>query len=216
MADRAVGVPFAKEGIPFIGAAVGITLIAGWLGWAPIASLGAILTLFVSWFFRNPARVIPQGPGLVVAPGDGKVLAIEEEFEPRYLKDRAVRISIFLNVFDVHINRIPCEGMVEDVQYQPGLFLVASKPGATLKNEQNAVMIQTVEGAKVLCVQVAGLIARRIVCWVNPKDRAVRGQRYGLIRFGSRMDTYLPVGTAIKVLVGDRVKGGETILGELQ
>ena len=121
-----------------------------------------------------------------------------------------------MNVFDVHINRIPCEGMVEDVQYQPGLFLVASKPGATLKNEQNAVMIQTVEGAKVLCVQVAGLIARRIVCWVNPKDRAVRGQRYGLIRFGSRMDTYLPVGTAIKVLVGDRVKGGETILGELQ
>jgi phosphatidylserine decarboxylase len=216
VADRAVGVPFAKEGIPFIGAAAGITLIAGWLGWAPIASLGAILTLFVSWFFRNPARVIPQGPGLVVAPGDGKVLAIEEEFEPRYLKDRAVRISIFLNVFDVHINRIPCEGMVEDVQYQPGLFLVASKPGATLKNEQNAVMIQTVEGAKVLCVQVAGLIARRIACWVNPKDRAVRGQRYGLIRFGSRMDTYLPVGTAIKVLVGDRVKGGETILGELQ
>ncbi len=216
MADRAIGVPFAKEGFPFIGAAAGVTLIAGWLGWMPVAVGTAILTLFVSWFFRNPARVIPQGHGLVVAPGDGKVLAIEEEFEPRYLKDRAVRISIFLNVFDVHINRIPCEGTIEDVQYQPGLFLVASRPDATVKNEQNAVMIKTVEGAKVLCVQVAGLIARRIVCWVNPKDPAVRGERFGLIRFGSRMDAFLPVGTAIKVAVGDRVKGGETILGALR
>lgn len=215
MADRAVGVPFAKEGFPFIGATAGITLIAGWLGWIPIAAVAGILTLFVSWFFRNPPRVIPQGPRLVVAPGDGKVLAVDEEFEPRYLKDRAIRISIFLNVFDVHINRIPCEGTIEDVQFQPGLFLVASKPGATLKNEQNAVMIKTVEEAKVLCVQVAGLIARRIVCWVNARDRAVRGERYGLIRFGSRMDTYLPIGTAIKVAVGDRVKGGETILGVL-
>lgn len=215
MADRAVGVPFAKEGFAFIGAAAGITLIAGWLGWTPVAAVAAVLTLFVSWFFRNPARVIPQGSRLIVAPGDGKVLAVEEEFEPRYLKDRSVRISIFLNVFDVHINRLPCEGTIEDVQYQPGLFLVASKPNATLKNEQNAVMIKTAKGAKVLCVQVAGLIARRIVCWVNPRDRAVRGERYGLIRFGSRMDTFLPVGTAIKVSVGDRVKGGETILGEL-
>lgn len=190
--------------------------MAGLLGWLPIAIAAGALTLFVSWFFRNPSRVIPQGAGLVVSPGDGKVLAVEEEFEPRYLKDRSVRISIFLNVFDVHINRIPCEGMIEDVQYQPGLFLVASKPHATLKNEQNAVMIKTVKGAKVLCVQVAGLIARRIVWWVNPKDPAVRGERYGLIRFGSRMDTYVPVGTAIRIAVGDRVKGGETILGELR
>ena len=215
MADRAVGVPFAKEGFPFIGVTAGITLITGWLGWVPVAIAAAILTVFVSWFFRNPPRVIPQGPGLVVSPGDGKVLAVEQDFEPRYLKERAVRISIFLNVFDVHINRIPCEGIIEDVQYQPGLFLVASKPQATLKNEQNAVMIETAKGTKVLCVQVAGLIARRIVWWVNPKDRAVRGERYGLIRFGSRMDTYLPLDTAIKVAVGDRVKGGESILGVL-
>ena len=215
MADRAVGIPFAKEGIPFIGAAVGVTLLAGWLGWI-IATVGAaILTLFVSWFFRNPSRVIPQGPRLVLASGDGKVIAIEEEFESRFIKDRSIRVSIFLNVFDVHINRIPCEGVIEDVQYQPGLFLVASKPDATLRNEQNALMIRTVEGTKVLCVQVAGLIARRIVCWVSPKDRAVQGERFGLIRFGSRMDTFLPLGTSIKVAVGDRVKGGETILGEL-
>jgi phosphatidylserine decarboxylase len=215
VADRAVGIPFAKEGIPFIGAAVGATLLAGWLGWMIVAVGAAILTFFVSWFFRNPSRVVPQGPRLVVAPGDGKVIAIEEEFEPRFIKDRSIRISIFLNVFDVHINRVPCEGVIEDVQYQPGLFLVASKPDATLRNEQNALMIRTVQGAKVLCVQVAGLIARRIVCWVTPKDRAMLGERFGLIRFGSRMDTFLPVGTAIKVAVGDRVKGGETILGEL-
>jgi phosphatidylserine decarboxylase len=216
VADRAVGVPFAKEGFPFIGVAAGITLITAWLGWILVAVAAAILTLFVSWFFRNPPRVVPQGTGLVVSPGDGKVLAGEEEFEPRYLKDRAIRISIFLNVFDVHINRIPCNGIIENVQYQPGLFLVASKPHATLQNEQNAVMIKTVEGAKVLCVQVAGLIARRIVWWVNPQDRAVRGERYGLIRFGSRMDTFVPIGTAIRIAVGERVKGGETILGVLR
>ncbi len=214
MADRAVGIPFAKEGIPFIGAAGGITLLAGWLGWTIVAVGAAILTLFVSWFFRNPSRVVPQGRGLIVAPGDGKVIAIQEEFEPRFIKDRSVRVSIFLNVFDVHINRVPCEGVIEDVQYQPGLFLVASKPDATLRNEQNALMIRTVQGGKVLCVQVAGLIARRIVCWISSRDRAVRGERFGLIRFGSRMDTFLPVGTVIKVAVGDRVKGGETILGE--
>lgn len=215
MADRAVGIPFAKEGIPFIAATVGVTLLAVWLGWVIAAVAAALLTFFVSWFFRNPARVIPQGSRLVVASGDGKVIAIEEEFESRFIKDRSIRVSIFLNVFDVHINRVPCEGVIEDVQYQPGLFLVASKPDATLRNEQNALMIRTTQGAKVLCVQVAGLIARRIVCWVSPKDRAVLGERFGLIRFGSRMDTFLPVGTAIKVAVGDRVKGGETILGEL-
>lgn len=216
MADRAVGVPFAKEGIPFIAAPAGVTVLAGWLGWPFVAIGAAVLTLFVSWFFRNPARVVPQGPGLVVAPGDGKVIAIEEEFEPRFLKDRSTRVTIFLNVFDVHINRIPCDGLIEDVQYQPGLFLVASKPEATLKNEQNALMIRTSEGAKILCVQVAGLIARRIVCWVSPRDQAIRGERYGLIRFGSRMDTFLPIGAILRVAVGDRVKGGETILGELR
>ena len=216
MADRAVGIPLAKEGIPFVGAAAGLTLLAGWLGWMVVAVGAGILTVFISWFFRNPSRVIPQGSRLVVAPGDGKVIAIEEEFEPRFIKDRSIRLTIFLNVFDVHINRIPCEGAIVDVQYQPGLFLVASKPEATLRNEQNSLMIRTVEGAKVLCVQVAGLIARRIVCWISPGDRAICGERFGLIRFGSRMDTFLPVGTAIKVAVGDHVKGGETILGELQ
>lgn len=216
MADRAVGIPFAKEGFPFIGITAGVTLIAGWLGWAVLAVGAALLTLFVAWFFRNPARRVPQGPNLVVAPGDGKVIAIEEEFEPRFLKDRSIRLTIFLNVFDVHINRVPCEGVVRDVHYQPGLFLVASRPDATIKNEQNALLLMTPKGVKVLCVQVAGLIARRIVCWVSAGDPVQRGERFGLIRFGSRMDTFLPIGTVVKVAVGDRVKGGETILGELR
>jgi phosphatidylserine decarboxylase len=215
VADRAVGIPFAKEGIPFIGIAVGVTLLTVWLGWIIAAVVAALLTFFVAWFFRNPSRVVPQGPRLVLASGDGKVIAVEEEFEPRFIKDRSIRISIFLNVFDVHINRVPCEGVIEDVQYQPGMFQVASRPDATLRNEQNALMIQTNQGVKVLCVQVAGLIARRIVCWVSPRDRAVLGERFGLIRFGSRMDTFLPMGTTVRVAVGDRVKGGETILGEL-
>jgi phosphatidylserine decarboxylase len=214
--DRAVGVPFAKEGIPFIAAPLFLTVLTGWLGWPIMAAAAGLLTAFVAWFFRNPARVVPRDPHLLVAPGDGKVIAIEEEFEPRYLKDHSIRVTIFLNVFNVHINRIPCDGVVEDVQYQPGLFLVASKPEATLRNEQNAVMIKTVEGTKVLCVQVAGLIARRIVCWISGKDRAVRGERFGLIRFGSRMDTFVPIGTSLRVAVGDHVKGGETILGELR
>jgi phosphatidylserine decarboxylase len=216
VADRAVGVPFAKEGFPFIAATAGATLLAGWLGWTLLAVAGGLLTLFVSWFFRNPARLIPQGANLIVAPGDGKVIAIEEEFEPRFLKDRSLRLTIFLNVFDVHINRIPCEGVVQAVQYQPGLFLVASRPDATIRNEQNALMLTTPKGVKVLCVQVAGLIARRIVCWVSAGERVQRGERFGLIRFGSRMDTFLPLGTVLKVAVGDRVKGGETILGELR
>ncbi len=215
MADRAVGIPIAKEGIPFVGITAGGTLVAGLLGWTIPAVIAGGFTLFTAWFFRNPARVIPQGPGLVVAAGDGKVVAIEEEFEPRFLKEKSIRLSIFLNVFDVHINRVPCEGIVERVQYQPGIFLVASKPEATLKNEQNAILVRTAQGAKVVCVQVAGLIARRIVCWVSQGDRVQRGERYGLIRFGSRMDTFLPLDSTMKVSVGDRVKGGETVVGVL-
>jgi phosphatidylserine decarboxylase len=214
--DRAVGVPFAKEGLPFIAVTAGCAVLAAWLGWYLLAAGAGLITLFVSWFFRNPARVVPQDRNAVVAPGDGKVIAIEEEFEPRFLKNRSIRLTIFLNVFDVHINRAPCDGVVQEVQYQPGLFLVASRPDATIRNEQNALFLTTPQGVKVLCVQVAGLIARRIVCWASAGQHVRRGERFGLIRFGSRMDTFLPLGTVLKVAVGDRVKGGETILGELR
>lgn len=213
--DRAVGIPIVKEGLPFVAGAGGLAVLAAGLGWiGPALALG-LLTLFTAWFFRNPKRVAPPSAHAIVAPGDGKVIAVTEEFEPRFLKDQGIRISIFLNVFNVHVNRIPCNGVVEDIAYQPGKFVPANRPDATLRNEQNALMIRTAEGAKVLCVQVAGLIARRIVCWVSPGETVACGERYGLIRFGSRMDMFLPAGTKVRVSVGMHVKGGETILAEL-
>lgn len=215
MADRAANIPIVREGIPFVAATGGATAVA-WLVGGPVpAGLLAGLTLFTAWFFRNPARTVPQAPGAVVSPGDGRVVAIEEEYEPRYLKDRAIRISIFLNVFDVHVNRIPCTGTVEQVVYQPGRFLAANNPDATVHNEQNALMIQTAGGKKVLCAQVAGLIARRIVCWTAPGERVACGERFGLIRFGSRVDLFVPLGTELKIGRRDRVKGGGTLVGVL-
>jgi len=204
-----------REGLPFVAAAGGSAALAEALGWQVPAILLGTLALFVAWFFRNPKRVPPSDSRAVVAPGDGRVMAIDEEYEPRFLKEQGIRVSIFLSLFDVHINRIPCEGTVEDIVYQPGRFLAANRPDATLRNEQNALMIRAARGAKVLCVQVAGLLARRIVCWASLGERVARGERYGLIRFGSRMDLYLPRRTGLRVRVGDHVKGGETIVGEL-
>ena len=215
MSDRAAGIPIVKEGLPFVAAAGTPAVAAGVLGWPGIAVAFGVVALFTAWFFRNPKRSSPKSDRAVVAPGDGKIVEICEESEPRFLKDKRVRISIFLNIFDVHVNRIPCRGMVEQVAYQPGRFFAASRPEATLQNEQNALLIRAAQGARVLCVQIAGLIARRIVCWVVPGETVACGERFGLIRFGSRMDVYLPVDTKLNVKVGDHVKGGETLLGEL-
>ncbi len=215
MADRAVGIPIVREGLPFIAAIGGPAVLAGALGWTVPALVLGVIALFTAWFFRNPRRLVPDGARVVVTPGDGRVMAIEQEYEPRFLKEQGIRLSIFLSVLDVHVNRIPCDGKVEDIVYQPGQFLAANRPDATLRNEQNALMIRTTFGAKVLCVQVAGLLARRIVCWASPGETVARGERFGLIRFGSRVDTFLPLGTVLGVAVGDCVKGGETILGEL-
>lgn len=213
--DRAVGIPIVKEGLPFVLGAGVPAAVAASFGWTGPALVLGVVALFTAWFFRNPKRVAPCSIHAIVAPGDGKVIAVTEEYEPRFLKDQGIRISIFLNIFNVHVNRIPCQGTVEDVAYQPGTFVPADRPDATLRNEQNALMIRTTQGAKVLCVQVAGLIARRIVCWVSPGDRVACGERYGLIRFGSRMDMFLPAGTKVRVGVGMHVKGGETVLAEL-
>lgn len=214
MADRAVGLPIAREGIPFVMGAALPAVFAGLMGWKGAAVTFGALTCFTGWFFRNPSRQIPRGDDLILASGDGKVIAIQEEYEPRFIKDQCIRISIFLNIFDVHINRMPCAGTVVDMAYQPGQFINASEPEATIRNEQNAVMIETPTQQRVLCVQVAGLLARRIVCWVQTGETAVPGERFGLIRFGSRMDTYFPVNSRIRVKVGDCVKGGESILAE--
>ena len=215
MADRAKGIPVANEGIPFI--ALGTFLALGcWMaGWVVLTCLMGSVTLFTAWFFRNPARTIPQGSHLIVSPGDGKVVAVEEEFEDRFLKESSVRISIFLNVFNVHINRMPAAGIVQDVIYTPGQFRAANRPEASANNEQNALMLRRSDGKKILCVQIAGLIARRIVCWVVPGEQVEKGERFGLIRFGSRMDVYLPLDSAIQVKVGAKVKGGSSILAEL-
>ncbi|TAL10175.1 MAG: phosphatidylserine decarboxylase family protein [Nitrospirae bacterium] len=215
MADQARGWPIAREGVPFLAAAL-VPPAAAWaLGWTAAGALFGAVALFTGWFFRNPPRRIPDGPNLVVSPGDGRVLAVAEEEETRFLKARAVRVSIFLSPLNVHINRTPCAGRVQTISYAPGKFLVASEPEATLQNEQTAALIETDAGCRILCVQVAGYVARRIVCWLSEGDRVERGERYGLIRFGSRMDLYVPVGTQVRVKAGDRVTGGESIIGVL-
>ncbi len=213
MSDRARGWPIAREGVPFLAAAAVPTAAALAFGWTAVGSVFGAAALFTAWFFRNPPRRVPDGPRLIVSPGDGRVLEVTEEDEPRFLKGRAIRISIFLSPLNVHINRTPCEGVVKAVGYFPGKFMVASKPGATLENEQTAVLIESDAGYRILCVQVAGYVARRIVCWLKEGERVTRGERYGLIRFGSRMDLYLPKGTEVRAKVGDRVVGGETVLG---
>jgi phosphatidylserine decarboxylase len=215
MADQAEGIPVAKEGIPFIAGGSFLTLGCWMAGWIGLMCLMGSLTLFISWFFRNPARTIPQGRNLIVSPGDGTVVAVEQEFEHRFLKEPSIRISIFLNVFNVHINRMPIGGIVQDIVYTPGQFMAANRPGASADNEQNALMLRRSDGKKILCVQIAGLIARRIVCWAVPGEQVEKGERFGLIRFGSRMDVYLPYNSAIQVKVGAKVKGGSSILAEL-
>ena len=216
MADRAARIPIVREAWPLVSGLGGAATLTGLLGLGvPAAVLGGA-TLFTGWFFRNPARRVPTLERAVVSPGDGRVVAVvRDELESRYLKAPTVRVSLFLNIFDVHVNRVPCSGTVEQVIYQPGRFLAANRAEAQLQNEQNAIMIRTPGGRRVLCVQVAGLIARRIVCWVKPGEEVVRGERYGLIRFGSRMDLYLPEDTVVHVSVGQRLRGGADLVGLL-
>jgi phosphatidylserine decarboxylase len=215
LVDRALGLPIAKEGVPFVVGVGAPALAAGALGFMGPAVFLAALAAYTAWFFRNPHRVVPLGEDLIVSPGDGKVIAVDQEFEPRFLKDDSIRISIFLNVFNVHINRVPCAGVIREVGYQPGQFIAANHPNASVRNEQNALLIQRQDGKNVLCVQVAGLLARRIVCWASAGEHVAKGERYGLIRFGSRMDVFLPRESVVKVKVGDWVKGGASILAEL-
>lgn len=204
----------AKPGIPFILAGLIATAIAGFLnGWLAVAF--GLLTCFVFWFFRDPERPIPTGAGLIVAPADGKIVQIREEQEERFLHGQAILIGIFLNIFDVHVNRIPCAGKIREIVYHPGRFLAANLDKASLENERQAILIETPTGQRVLVIQIAGLIARRIVSWIRPGDWVERGQRFGMIRFGSRVEVFLPIGTKLRVQQGDRVKGGETIIGEL-
>jgi len=170
---------------------------------------------FIVFFFRDPEREIPTAPGLIVSPADGKVVEIVEEFEPEYLQAPARRISIFLSPFNVHVNRSPIEGEVKYYRYRKGKFLRAFLPEASTENEQSIIGMQAPWG-KVTFKQIAGIIARRIVCDAREGRRLHRGERFGIIKFGSRMDVYLPLDTLLKVQVRDNVKAGESILGEIK
>lgn len=203
----------AKEGYPLIFAAAILAAAALVMGWLLLGAFLGLLTLAVASFFRDPDRVIPGGEGLIVSPADGKVVSIAHVQRPVVMPAADTRISIFLSPLDVHINRMPVSGVIEDIQYQPGKFMAAYKDDATAENERNAVRILEGGGKRLAVVQVAGVLARRIVCHAKRGDRLNRGDRFGLIMFGSRTDTYLPAGCRVEVVEGQRVKGGETILG---
>lgn len=213
--------PFAKEGYPFIAFAVGLTLLLGLSSWklasfvlALPAAVSVLLTLFVLYFFRNPERTPPADPRAVIAPADGTVIVSERVAETP-LGSEALKISIFMSVFNVHVNRVPFDGRVLDVSYHRGKFFDARDGRASCENERNGILLETVGGVRIAFVQIAGLIARRIVCYPRVGDLLKRGERYGLIRFGSRVDVYLPVDTEALVKIGDKTVAGETVLARI-
>ena len=203
----------AREGWPFIAAALAIAVIvwavAGFAWSVPLW----LVALFVVQFFRDPPRTVPQQGNAVLAPADGRIVKVEAARDP-YLDRDALKISVFMNVFNVHSNRSPVDGTVVAAWYHAGSFVNAALDKASLENERNALHLRTDDGRDVTCVQIAGLIARRILCYAKPGERLARGQRYGFIRFGSRVDVYLAPGAVPKVAVGDVVHATETILAE--
>jgi len=205
----------AREGWLFIIGAIMVALLVNifvsWLWAIPFW----IIAVFVLQFFRDPPRDIPSVDNAILAPADGRIVAVEKLLDP-YLKRDAVKVSVFMNVFNVHSNRSPVDGEVRDKWYSPGKFINADLPKASLENERNALWIKTDNGADVTCVQVAGLIAKRILCSAKPGDHLTRGQRFGFIRFGSRVDVYLPTNAKINVNIGDKVHATSTILAELR
>jgi len=206
--------PIAREGWPFLAIAIMVALVLSYLQWWVLAALVWIVAVFILQFFRDPAREIPAQTNAVLSPADGKVVLVAKARDP-YLDRDALKISVFMNVFNVHSNRSPVDGKVRNKWYHAGSFLNAALDKASLENERNALHIVTAGGVDVTCVQIAGLIARRILCYVGPGDTLARGQRYGFIRFGSRVDVYLPPATASLVAVGDTVHATTTILARL-
>lgn len=206
--------PMHPAGRPFVLAGAVVT------AFAPRGArvLAGLLTAWVAWFFREPHRVTPRGHGIVVAPADGIVAQVAEAVPPAELElpgGPMLRVSVFLTVFDVHVQRLPVDGEVTRIAYRPGKFLSADLDKASDDNERNSMLLRTGDGADVVVVQIAGLVARRIVCSVSAGERAVAGATYGMIRFGSRVDTYVPRGSRILVEAGQRTIGGETVLAEV-
>jgi len=215
-------IPIAKESLPFLLVPLTLTIVLlvfpqtrfGWLWW-----LSLLLTFCIGMFFRDPERIIPQGDNVIVSPADGKIILIQEVRYPALGDETYLQISIFMSVFNVHINRAPIAGTVEQVIYNPGKFFAAFENKASLLNEQNSIILaQTISGktARILVKQIAGLIARRIVCDAKPGMSFKKGERIGLIRFGSRVDLFLPQNTTLAVKLNDHVQGGATILGAMK
>jgi phosphatidylserine decarboxylase len=200
----------AREGWPFLGIAVVVSGLASYfLGWWSIPFW--LATVFILQFFRDPPREVPDDAAAVVSPADGRIVEVSRSRDP-YLKREALKISVFMNVFNVHSNRSPVDGMVKERWYFGGAFVNAALDKASLQNERNALWIERDDGADVTCVQVAGLIARRILCYVEPGARLARGQRFGFIRFGSRVDLYLPPDAEAKAAIGEKVYAAESVL----
>ena len=187
--------------------------------WMPLAAMGFLLTLFTLWFFRDPERNTPQDSNLIISSADGKVCLIDEAYPPEELSmdsQKMKRICVFMNVFNVHVNRSPIKGVVKDIVYKKGQFLNASLDKASDKNERSSLVINTDNGTKIIVVQIAGLIARRILGFISAKHNLEQGERFGLIRFGSRVDIYMPLDAVTKCVVGDTVTAGESVLASLK
>lgn len=209
--------PIHPEGIKFVLIFAGLSIPFGLL-WPPLWGPGIILTLWCAWFFRNPERNTPKGKGLVIAPADGKICMITEAHWPEELRKKGPkvwRVSIFMNVFNVHVNRSPMAGTVTKLAYVPGKFLNASLDKASKDNERQLVELKTAEGREIAFVQIAGLVARRIVCFIKEGQKLGAGEIFGLIRFGSRVDIYLPKGVKPSVEVGIITAAGETVIAKL-
>lgn len=207
--------PVARAGYAFIFVAAFTTAILALLGLTTLTLIGLVVTFCICGFFRDPDRVIPDEDGVVVSPADGKVIIAGLVDNSPYYSGESMKISIFMSVFNVHVNRVPFNGQVTEIHYHPGKFFSANLDKASQQNEHNAVTIE-MENRKPMCVvQIAGLIARRIICYIKPGDQLLRGQRFGLICFGSRLDIYLPTDVKLNVAVGDKVKAGTSILGRL-
>jgi len=205
----------AREGYPLILPLVVFAISAAVLGstWSAIGL--SCVAVFVIWFFRNPDRNTPDVPKMVVSPADGKVIRIEDVEQNNLIKGRFKKISIFMSIFNVHVNRIPYSGQVQSIAYHEGMFLSANLDKASDNNERNSIVIRTGDGRDIMAAQIAGLIARRIVCWIKEGMKVRKGERFGLIRFGSRIEVYLPLDSTITIKIGDKVRAGETPLGGL-
>ncbi|MEN6376090.1 MAG: phosphatidylserine decarboxylase family protein [Smithella sp.] len=205
----------AQEGYPFIIFSLIITIFIAFLGLCWLLVSSALILFFVIWFFRNPERRFLEKEKVVISPADGKVIKVESVEMNDAIAGKFKKISIFMNVFNVHVNRVPYGGKIAAINYYEGKFLSANLDKASSDNERNAIQILTDNGSLIWVVQIAGLIARRIVCWVKVGDEIKKGERFGLIRFGSRVDVYLPEDSRITAVIGEKVKAGETPLGYL-